>query len=88
MSMLTQTYQHKSQRKFTLPLAITRLTANLMCGQVFNLVVSKHTEEFIHDTECPYCYEVSLNKTNSLNVPVLLCSQAIPRTLQTGYGIL
>ena len=47
------------------PYAITRLTANFMCGLISDLVICKFRKSMIiHDTKCPYWDQVSLNNTN------------------------
>ena len=44
---------------------ITRLTAHFLCGLMSDLLVCKFIKcMVIHDTECPYWDQVSLNNTN------------------------
>ena len=51
-------------RKINWPFAFTRLTAHVRYGLMPNLVICKHGKEYgIHDTECPYLDQVSLNNT-------------------------
>ena len=51
--------------KLKWPYAITRLTAHYMCGLRSDLVICKFRKcMVIHDTECPYWDQVSLNNTN------------------------
>ena len=45
VSMLTHTYTHKPLRKVKWTSAITRLTAHLMCGLMFDLVHCRHREK-------------------------------------------
>ena len=57
-------YPHKQLRKINLPSAITRQAAHVMCGLMSDLVICNHRKEMVmHDTECPYCDQVSLNNT-------------------------
>ena len=45
-----------------------RLTALVMCGLMANLVISKFRKcMVIHDIECPYWDQVSLNNTKPIN---------------------
>ena len=47
------------------PYAVTRLTAHFMCGLMSDLVICKFRKSMvIHDVECPYWDQVSLNNTN------------------------
>ena len=65
--MLTHTYPHKPliRGKLKWPYAITRLTTHFMWAQISNLVICKFRKSMIiHDTECPYWDQVSLNNTN------------------------
>ena len=54
------------------PYAITRLRAHFICGLLSDLVICKiiWKRMVIHDTECPYWNQVSLN--NSLPSPPLI----------------
>ena len=55
------------------PYTITRLTAHFMCGLMSNLVICKFRKSMvIHDTECPYWDQVSLNNTNQTLGPMRL----------------
>ena len=46
------------------PYAITRLTAHFVCGLMADLVICKSRKSMVvHDTECPYWDQVSLNNT-------------------------
>ena len=69
VSMLTHTYPHKPLRKIKVAIyTFTRLTAHLMCSLTSDLVICKFSKRMvIHDTECPYWDQVSLNNTNQPN---------------------
>ena len=81
---ITAIYTHTNLRgKLKWPYAITRLTAHYMCGLRFDLVICNFRKcMVIHDTECPYWDQVSLNNTNQtksqdtphLSVAFLLCN--------------
>ena len=46
------------------PSATTRLTAHFICGLMSDLVICKFRKSMVvHDTECPYWDQVSLNNT-------------------------
>ena len=63
VSMLTHTLTNPWGR-LKWPYAITRLTIHFMRGLTSNLVICKFSKSMIiHDTECPYCDQVSLNNT-------------------------
>ena len=67
VSMLTHIYPHKARRKIEVIICkITRLTAHFMCGLVSDLLICTLLIKsmVIHDTECPYWDQVSLNNTN------------------------
>ena len=50
--------------KLNWPYAITRLTAHFMCWLMFDLVICNYRQSMvIHDTECPYWDQGSLNNT-------------------------
>ena len=47
------------------PNSITRLTAHFICGLMSDMVICKFWKSMVmHDTECPYWDQVSLNNTN------------------------
>ena len=81
VSMLTHTYPHKARRKIEVIICkITRLTAHFMCGLMsgpdvwsadLHLLIKSMV---IHDTECPYWDQVSLNNTNLGNLSVCMMS--------------
>ena len=51
--------------KLKWPYAISRLTAHYMCGLMSDLVICNFRKSMVmHDTECPYWDQVSLNNTN------------------------
>ena len=59
VSMLTHTYPHNPWGRFT------RLAPPFMCGLMSDMVICKFRKSMvIHDTECPYWDQVSLNSTN------------------------
>ena len=76
VSMLTHIYPHKPRRKIEMTICkITRLTAHFMCGLMSDLLICKFIKcMVIHDTECPYWDQVSLNNTNQ---PTNLCERCI-----------
>ena len=62
VSMLTRT---NPWGRLKWPSAITRLTAHFMCGLMSDMVICKFRKSMvIHDTECPYWDQVSLNNPN------------------------
>ena len=69
VSMLTHIFPHKPLRKIEVTTAcickITRLTANfIMCSLMSDMLICKFIKSVvIHDTECPYWDQVSLNNT-------------------------
>ena len=66
VSMLTHIYPHKPRRKTEVTICkITRLTAHFMCGLMSDLLICNCLRKVmvIHDTECPYWDQVSLNNT-------------------------
>ena len=70
VSMLTHIlYPHKPLKKIEVTICkITRLTAHFMCGLMSDLLICKFIKCMaIHDTECPYRDQVSLNNTNQTN---------------------
>ena len=51
--------------KLKWPYAITRLAAHFICGLMSDLVICNFRKDMvIHDTECPYWHQVSINNTN------------------------
>ena len=74
-SMLIHTTHTNPWGKLKWPYPITRLTAHFMCGLMFDLVIWKFRKSMIiHDTECPYWDQVSLNNTQT--VEYKLCKNA------------
>ena len=59
-------YTHTNPRgRLKWPYANTRLTAHIICGLMSDLVICNFRKSMvIHDTECPYWNQVSLNNTN------------------------
>ena len=52
------------------PYAITRLTIHFLCGLTSDLVIFKVRKGIVmHDTECPYWYQVSLNNKKTTQSP-------------------
>ena len=75
VSMLTHTYGTHTNPwgRLMWPYAITRLTAHFMCGLTSDLAICKFRKGMvIHDTECPYWDQVSLNNTNP-TLAIRLC---------------
>ena len=65
VSVLNHTYHTNPWGRLKWPYAITRLTANFMCGLISNLMIFKFRKSMvIHDTECPHWDQVLLNSTN------------------------
>ena len=61
VSMLTHTYPQTPEED----LSDHRLTANFLCGLISDMVICKFRKcMVIHNTECPYWGQVSLNNTN------------------------
>ena len=73
VSMLTHTYPHNPMRKIKVTICkITRLTIHFMCSLMSDLVICKFGKSLvIHDTECPFWDQVSLNNTNKTKLIVL-----------------
>ena len=68
VSMFTHTYPHKPPRN--IKVTTCNHQADFMCGLMSCLVVCKFRKSMvIHDTECPYWDEVSLNNTNHTSRP-------------------
>ena len=58
--------QHNPWGRLKRPYAITRLTALFMCDLVSDLVICKFRKSMgVHDTECPYWDQVSLNNSKA-----------------------
>ena len=58
------------------------LTAHFVCGLTSELMICKFSRSIvIHDTECPYCDQLSLNnpnpKTNPRSGSVFICGHNI-----------
>ena len=72
VSMLRYTYSQPHANpwgRFKWPYAITRLTAHFTCGLMSDLVICKFRKSIIiHDTECRYWDQVSLNNKPLINV--------------------
>ena len=64
VSMLTHTYFHTNPwGRLQWPYAIARLTANFIYDLMSDLVICKFRKS-IHNIECPYWDQMSLNNTN------------------------
>ena len=65
VSMLTIHTHTNPWGRLKWPYAITRLIAHFICGWMSARVICKVRKSMvIHDTECPYWDQVSLNNTN------------------------
>ena len=66
VSMLTHTYPHKLLRKIEVTICNHQADSPL-CGVMSDLVICKFKKSMaVHDTECPYWDQVSLNNPNPL----------------------
>ena len=83
-------YPHKPWRKIEVAICkITRLTVHFMCGLMSDLLICKLIKSMaIHDTECPYWDQVSLNNTNETKRVLLITSPFLlhnPHMPSRGY---